>query len=104
VILTVSGGVGVVLYAAGWVLIPGEGDAKAAAGQFLDRIEGPRAWVGVGLMALAAIIVADSTRLLEADLVAAGLLILIGVLLYRGRHRLSGSVVSAPATRRNRRP
>ncbi len=84
VILTVSGGVGVVLYAAGWVLIPGEGDVKAAAGQFLDRIEGPRAWVGVGLMALAAIIVADSTRLLEADLVAAGLLILIGVLLYRG--------------------
>jgi phage shock protein PspC (stress-responsive transcriptional regulator)/predicted membrane protein len=92
VILTVSGGVGVLLYAAGWVLIPSEGDAKAAAGQFLDRIEGPRAWVGVGLMALAAIIVADSTRLLEADLMAAGVLILIGVLLYRGDIGSSGSV------------
>ncbi|MGF1667295.1 MAG: PspC domain-containing protein [Acidimicrobiia bacterium] len=84
VILALSGGVGAVLYVAGWVLIPGEGDAKATAGQFLDRIEGPRAWVGIGLMALAAIIVADSTRLLEADLMAAGVLILIGVLLYRG--------------------
>jgi phage shock protein PspC (stress-responsive transcriptional regulator)/predicted membrane protein len=82
--LTASGGVGILLYLAGWVLIPAEGDAKAAAGQFLDRIEGPRAWVGVGLMALAAIIVADSTRLLDGDLVAAGVLILIGVLLYRG--------------------
>jgi phage shock protein PspC (stress-responsive transcriptional regulator)/predicted membrane protein len=92
VILTLSGGLGVVLYAAGWVLIPGDGDAKAAAGRFLDRIEGPRAWVGVGLMALAAIIVADSTRLLEADLVAAGLLILIGVLLYRGDIGSAGSI------------
>lgn len=82
--LTLSGGVGILLYVAGWVLIPAEGDTRAAAGQFLDRIEGPRAWVGVGLMALAAIIVADSTRLLDGDLVAAGVLILIGVLLYRG--------------------
>jgi phage shock protein PspC (stress-responsive transcriptional regulator)/predicted membrane protein len=92
VVLTVSGGVGMVLYAAGWVLIPSQGDSKAAAGQFLDRIEGPRAWVGVGLMALAAIIVADSTQLLDADLTAAAVLILIGVLLYRGDIGSSGSV------------
>lgn len=83
VILTLSGGVGLFLYIAGWVLIPEEG-GQPAAGQFLERMEGPRAWVGVGLIALAAIIVADTLGLGDADLVTAAVLILVGVLLYRG--------------------
>lgn len=98
VVLTLSGGIGLVLYVAGWVLIPSEGDARAAAGQFLDRIEGPRAWVGIGLLAVAAIIIADSTRLLDADLTAAAVLIVIGVLLYRGDIGSSGTK-AVPTTR-----
>lgn len=83
VILTISGGVGLFLYIAGWVLIPEEG-RQAAAGQILERMEGPRAWVGVGLIALAVIIVADTIGLGDADLVTAAVLIVVGVLLYRG--------------------
>ncbi|MDH4116870.1 MAG: PspC domain-containing protein, partial [Acidimicrobiia bacterium] len=84
VILVGFGGVGILLYLAGWALIPAEGDTRAVAGRFLDRIEGPRAWIGVGLMALAAVVVAESSRILDADIVVAGILVLVGVLLYRG--------------------
>jgi phage shock protein PspC (stress-responsive transcriptional regulator)/predicted membrane protein len=84
VVLVFSGGVGLVAYAAGWLLIPNEGATRATAGQILDRIEGPRAWIGVGLVALAVLVAVESTDLIDADLALAALLITFGVLLYRG--------------------
>jgi phage shock protein PspC (stress-responsive transcriptional regulator)/predicted membrane protein len=84
VILVFSGGVGFVAYAAGWLLIPKEGSSRAAAGLLLDRIEGPRAWIGVGLVALAVLVAVESTDLIDADLALAAILITFGVLLYRG--------------------
>ena len=84
VILAFSGGVGFVAYAAGWLLIPAEGDARPAAERLLGRIEGPRAWIGVGLVVLAVLVAVESTGLIDTDLALAALLILVGVLLYRG--------------------
>jgi len=84
VILAFSGGVGFVAYAAGWLLIPGEGSSRAAAGQLFDRIEGPRAWIGVGLVTLAVLVALESTDLIDADLALAAVLIFFGVLLFRG--------------------
>lgn len=84
VILAFFGGTGFVLYLAGWFLIPRADRAESPAQQLFDRLQGGTAWIGVGLIALAVLILADGIGFLRGDLVFAVILIVIGVLLYRG--------------------
>ncbi len=78
------GGVGVLLYVLGWLLIPNEGEPDAVATRYLGRLEGASSWVGVALIGLAVLILLGATDLVRAELVWAGALVLVGVLLYRG--------------------
>ena len=83
VLLCFAGGLGALLYVAGWLLIPREGETDAIVQGWLGTGEARR-WVGVILVGLAVIILASETGLVRGDLAFAVVLIGIGVMLYRG--------------------
>lgn len=82
-VLVTVGGVGIFLYAAGWILIPDEGETESIARGWSGK-RSARRWVGVILIGLAAIVLLAETRLVRGELVFALVLLGIGVLLYRG--------------------
>ena len=82
-LLCFAGGLGALLYVAGWLLIPGEGETDAIVAGWLGTGQ-IRRWVGVILVGLAVIILASETGLIRGDLAFAVVLIGIGVMLYRG--------------------
>ena len=82
-IVLVAVGGGILLYAAGWILIPDEGETESIFRGWSGR-PSARRWVGVILLALAAIVLLAETRLVRGELVFALILLGIGVLLYRG--------------------
>ncbi|MGH8874437.1 MAG: PspC domain-containing protein, partial [Acidimicrobiia bacterium] len=83
-LLTVVGGLGLFLYLAGWLLIRGEGEAEIPAVRLGRRIGTAQGWIGVALVALAAIIILDNTTFFRGSLLWAVVLLVVGVLLYRG--------------------
>ncbi len=82
-LLCFAGGLGALLYVAGWLLIPGEGETDAIVQGWLGTGQARR-WVGVILVGLAVIILVSETGLIRGDLAFAVVLIGIGVMLYRG--------------------
>ena len=82
-VLLMAGGVAVFLYAAGWLLIPNEGETGSIA-QDWSGSRSARRWVGVVLIGLAAVVLVAETRLVRGELVIALVLLGIGILLYRG--------------------
>ena len=83
VFLCFAGGLGALLYLAGWLLIPAEGETDAIVAGWLSTGQATR-WVGAILVGLAVIILASETGLVRGDLAFAVVLIGIGVMLYRG--------------------
>lgn len=83
VLLCFAGGLGILLYVAGWLLIPCEGETDAIVQGWLGTGQARR-WVGVLLVGLAVIILASETGLIRGDLAFAVVLIGVGVMLYRG--------------------
>jgi phage shock protein PspC (stress-responsive transcriptional regulator) len=64
IILTVLGGSGLLVYVAGWLILPDEGKDESIAGDVLrNRREKPWAVIGLGLLALAGLILVGSTDL-----------------------------------------
>jgi phage shock protein PspC (stress-responsive transcriptional regulator) len=62
IILTVLGGSGLLVYVAGWLVLPDEGKDESIAGDVLrNRREKPWAVIGLGLLALAGLILVGST-------------------------------------------
>ncbi|MCY4622350.1 MAG: PspC domain-containing protein [bacterium] len=82
-VLVPLGGVGIFLYAAGWILIPDEGETESIAKGWSGK-GSARRWVGVTLIGLAAVVLLAETRLVRGELIFALILLGIGVLLYRG--------------------
>ena len=82
-LLCFAGGLGALLYVAGWLLIPREGETDAIVQGWLGTGQARR-WVGVVLVGLAVIILGSETGLIRGDLAFAVVLIGIGVMLYRG--------------------
>ena len=82
-LLCFAGGLGALLYVAGWLLIPREGETDAIVQGWLGTGQARR-WVGVILVGLAVIILGTETRLIRGELAVAVVLIGIGVMLYRG--------------------
>ena len=82
-LLCFAGGLGALLYVAGWLLIPGEGETDAIVQGWLGTGQARR-WVGVILVGLAVIILVSETGLIRGDLAFAVVMIGIGVMLYRG--------------------
>jgi phage shock protein PspC (stress-responsive transcriptional regulator) len=85
IVLIAFGGIGLLLYGAGWLLIPEEGTERAVAESWLAGLRGSTAWIGVALIAVAGIWIAASTDVVSAGLAWAIALLVLGVLLYRGR-------------------
>ena len=82
-VLCFAGGLGALLYVAGWLLIPREGETDAIVQGWLGTGQARR-WVGVILVGIAVIILVSETGLIRGDLAFAVVLIGIGVMLYRG--------------------
>lgn len=83
VLLCFTGGLGLLLYVAGWLLIPREGETGAIVLGWVGTGQ-TRKWVGVILVGLAVIFLASETGLIRSSLAFAVVLIGIGVMLYRG--------------------
>ncbi|MFQ5554253.1 MAG: PspC domain-containing protein [Acidimicrobiia bacterium] len=77
-------GFGIMLYLLGWLVIPDEGEQESLAARYLGRLDGASRWVGTGLIGLAVIILLAATGIIRSELVWAGALLLVGILLYRG--------------------
>ena len=86
VLMTVFGGFGVLLYALGWLLIPEEGSDDPIVAQWLSGFDTSNTGMvaGVVLIGVAAVILASSFHLISGKFVFAAILLVIGVLLYRG--------------------
>jgi len=78
------GGIGVLLYIAGWLLIPEEEETHSIAEEVTGRVGDLTTWLGVGLIAIATIILVSEIGWVRSDLLWAVALLAVGVLLYRG--------------------
>jgi phage shock protein PspC (stress-responsive transcriptional regulator) len=84
VALTIAGGLGLALYAAGWFLIRAENEAETPAERLFSGASGSRSWIGIGLILIAALILLDNFTFLSGGMVWAVALLVVGVLLYTG--------------------
>ena len=86
VLMTIFGGIGLLLYALGWLLIPEEGSDDPIITQWLSGFDTSNTGmvVGVILVGVAAVILASSFHLISGKFVFAAVLLVVGVLLYRG--------------------
>ena len=86
ILLALFGGIGFVLYALGWLLIPDEGSNEPIVAEWFDGFDTSNTGMVVGavLVGVAVIILASSFHLISGKFVVAGILLVIGVLLYRG--------------------
>jgi phage shock protein PspC (stress-responsive transcriptional regulator) len=84
VILTFFGGAGILAYLVAWIAIPEEGETESVLTTRTRRNPRLGSWIGLGLIAIAVMILVGNTGLVDGDIVFAAGLILVGVLLYRG--------------------
>lgn len=83
-LLTIGGGLGLALYAAGWFLIRSDDEAEAPSQRFFSGATSGRSWIGIGLVFLAAMILLDNFTFLSGGIVWAVGLLVVGILLYTG--------------------
>jgi phage shock protein PspC (stress-responsive transcriptional regulator) len=83
-LLTVGGGLGLALYAAGWLLIRSEEESTTPAERFFSNASTTRSWVGIGVVFIAVLILLDNFTFLSGGIVWAVGLLVIGILLYTG--------------------
>jgi phage shock protein PspC (stress-responsive transcriptional regulator) len=86
IILAFFGGLGIVVYAAAWLVVPDEGEDEPIVSRWLSRLDTTDGGMifGVILVAAAAIIVMTRVISLPGTLVLAAVLFVVGLLLYRG--------------------
>ena len=86
ILLALAGGVGFLLYGIGWILIPDEGSNESIAEGWVDGFDASNSAmvIGVVLIGVASVVLASSFRLVSGRFVVAAVLLVLGVLLYRG--------------------
>jgi phage shock protein PspC (stress-responsive transcriptional regulator) len=84
VVAALFGGAGILAYLIGWIAIPEEGESESMLVTQTRSNTRLGSWVGIGLIALAAIILIGNTGLIDGEILFAGGLIVLGILLYRG--------------------
>jgi phage shock protein PspC (stress-responsive transcriptional regulator) len=91
ILLALFGGIGFLLYALGWILIPDEGSDESIAEGWVDGFDASNSAmvIGVVLIGMASVILVSSFHLISGKFVVAGVLLVLGVLLYRGDLRRS---------------
>ncbi len=83
VLLVTVGGLGFLLYLAGWLLIPAEGETEAIV-PIPSSPGAARRWLGVLLLGIAALVLSSQINFMSQQVTLAAVLIGIGILLYRG--------------------
>lgn len=78
------GGLGILLYLAGWLLIPEEGAERSIAEDLLGRSGDAATWIGVALIAIAGIALLDAGDIVNTDVAWAVGLLVLGILVFRG--------------------
>ena len=78
------GGFGFALYLGGWALIRSEDESESIAERFFKGATGSRAWIGIGLIFVAALILLDNLTFFSGGVIWAVALLVVGVLLYSG--------------------
>ncbi len=78
------GGLGLLLYVAAWLLVPADGEPRSILENWLSSGSDRNPWVGAALIGLAVLILVASLETVNATMVAAAALFVVGVLLYRG--------------------
>ena len=84
IVSALFGGLGVVLYLAGWVLIRDETEPDTIAERVIGNIGSGSSWLGVALVIIGAVIVLDVFTFMPGSLIWAMVLVVVGVFLYRG--------------------
>jgi len=84
-VLSFFGGLGVLLYIAGWLLIPEEGTTDSIAEDAMSRLGDATTWIGIGLIVIAGVTLITMLGWVRTDLAWAVALLAVGVLLYQGR-------------------
>ncbi|MFQ5524202.1 MAG: PspC domain-containing protein [Acidimicrobiia bacterium] len=91
VVTAFFGGLGVVLYAAGWGLIRSEDEPEAPVERFFADASTARSWIGIALILWAALIILGNLTFLRDEFVWGVALLVVGILLYTGKIPLGGS-------------
>ena len=86
IVTSLLGGLGVLLYGVGWLLIPSEGDERAPAERWLGEVDTPSSRVGALLIGLAVAIAL--TWLFPFGVVAVVALLMAGLFLVRDARAL----------------
>lgn len=85
IILAFMGGVGVVLYLLGWLLIPEAGSARSIAESAIEGGDDTNSWTPIVLISLAAFVVLGSLDVVDSSLILAAVLFGVGFLFYRSQ-------------------
>lgn len=85
VVTSFFGGLGIVLYIAGWALVRSEDETESPAERFFSGASSGRNWIGIALIFLAALILLDNLTFLSGGVIWAVALLVVGVLLYSGQ-------------------
>lgn len=84
ILTAVFGGLGFAVYGIAWLAVRDETEDEPIAIRLIRRIDGSTGWIGVGLIAVAVLIIIDQIGFVRGDIAAAIVLGVLGVLLYRG--------------------
>ena len=84
------GGLGVPLYLAGWLLIPEEGSDEAVVSDVV-KSRGAQFWIGIVLLVIGVLALADQARVVTGDLAWPLVLIGIGIVLWRSSREEDGN-------------
>ena len=85
ILLSIGGGVGVLLYALGWLLIRSEDEAETPVQRLLDgNAQGTNNWVPIALIILGAFIFLGSLDVFSGAALVAAALLTVGILMYTG--------------------
>lgn len=84
-ILSLFGGAGLLLYIAGWLLIPEEGTTESIAEDWIGSARENSTWIGAAIVVIAAAILVGNLHIVRGDILWAVGLLAFGVLLYQGR-------------------
>jgi len=90
IVLTVFGGLGVLLYLAGWLLIPNDDGTESIGEEALRKARSGESWIGIVLIGLAALIGLSAVGNIDTGFAWAIALGVVGYLLYRGDLERSG--------------
>jgi phage shock protein PspC (stress-responsive transcriptional regulator) len=98
IVASAFAGLGIVLYALGWLLMPEEGESESIAQRIVRRMNVQPTWVGFVLLMAGAMILAGIAGISGGVLVAAGLLV-GGYVLYRGDFAMPPAVPASEPPR-----